>query len=190
MPRRAVAWSQPLSDVAYYAGFRFQCPEGLLLGRNSASGQTRVKLTRVSVPRRAVAWSQQQKSFCFQVIIHVSVPRRAVAWSQPSRRCGMRAAKKCFSAPKGCCLVATRHGRLPRSSGNRFSAPKGCCLVATTSGRDSITLSVKFQCPEGLLLGRNDCSRMVKLTRWKRFSAPKGCCLVATEHITKEATNE
>ncbi len=86
----------------------FQCPEGLLLGRNMLT----------------------------YLLDFVS--------------------SKGFSAPKGCCLVATcdfPHGKVGRYWG--FSAPKGCCLVATTSLGVFVMVNHKFQCPEGLLLGRN-----------------------------------
>ncbi len=133
---------------------KFQCPEGLLLGRNNECGDNRRHVYQVSVPRRAVAWSQPMsvsasamvagfsapKGCCLVAtsVIHtleessvVSVPRRAVAWSQHG------AESVLFS--KGCC----------------FSAPKGCCLVATHGRSGSKPVPMTFQCPEGLLLGRN-----------------------------------
>ncbi len=110
---------------------KFQCPEGLLLGRNDTSSLT---LTPVAA---------------------VSVPRRAVAWSQPNG--GQKEADTLeFQCPEG--LLLGRNPPIRRSAGDdrsRFSAPKGCCLVATNSFIARVARAIRFQCPEGLLLGRN-----------------------------------
>ncbi len=64
VPRRAVAWSQPGENTHMdILNERFQCPEGLLLGRNQRLDSRRSLLDRVSVPRRAVAWSQRAAVF-------------------------------------------------------------------------------------------------------------------------------
>ncbi len=149
-----VATYRPASTTCTAA--TFQCPEGLLLGRNTGRTTGAISAGNVSVPRRAVAWSQRSsrrrsqsisnrfsapKGCCLvatcpvaagrRSVSGVSVPRRAVAWSQPRERAAAVDALECFSAPKGCCLVAT-------STRTRTPAP-----------------ARGFQCPEGLLLGRN-----------------------------------
>ncbi len=86
----------------------FQCPEGLLLGRNFEDD------------------GYYQTSF----------------WS--------------FSAPKGCCLVATLAPHRRRERGLVFQCPEGLLLGRNKVGRSQWKgFCEKFQCPEGLLLGRN-----------------------------------
>ncbi len=163
VPRRAVAWSQPACKQAAHRRQKFQCPEGLLLGRN---------LRPATRPR---------------IGITVSVPRRAVAWSQRERSCQMCVPNCCFSAPKGCCLVATARVACEFQRVVGFSAPKGCCLVATTRRPRVGHSDSGFQCPEGLLLGRNLARPAKHTRRLESFSAPKGCCLVATDLLTQSA---
>gem|GEM_PF-2744180 len=182
VPRRAVAWSQLAAVHNPQQWVMFQCPEGLLLGRNrrrlsaiavrptgfsapkgcclvatQGHHRARVDSRRVSVPRRAVAWSQLNSPDTINIPnLMVSVPRRAVAWSQhPTMLTGVWTSKG-FQCPEGLLL-----GR------NKFGGNLPQCSTA-------------FQCPEGLLLGRNAPPAPSAAAVLAGFSAPKGCCLVAT----------
>ncbi len=132
MPRRAVAWSQQSAPkVVRLVANMFQCPEGLLLGRNNLGVRADMEAQAFQCPEGLLLGRNDYRPTyvnglsvfqCPEGLLlgrnmakvssprspgRVSVPRRAVAWSQ--LWCGQ-------------CL--RRYGGT-------------------------------FQCPEGLLLGRN-----------------------------------
>ena len=60
-----------------------------------------------------------------------------------------------FSAPKGCCLVATNFVAQVSEHMDMFQCPEGLLLGRNICATSRMNINPKFQCPEGLLLGRN-----------------------------------
>ncbi len=136
------------------------------------------------MPRRAVAWSQRKNRRSKSSHRQVSVPRRAVAWSQ---RWQLKIAERmccCFSAPKGCCLVATTKPRRYSNMDYAVSVPRRAVAWSQHNFRVAAVglFCQLFQCPEGLLLGRNYLERARQMCLSFRFQCPEGL-LLGRNHV-------
>ncbi len=180
VPRRAVAWSQPKRDSRQWIAAMFQCPEGLLLGRNDhpASAIT-MKLTSFSAPKGCClvatgrTWAKASSPVCFSapkgcclvatttsaakqpIGIRVSVPRRAVAWSQRPQYRAALPRSHTFQCPEGLLLGRNIRPEHALHAAGGFQCPEGLLLGRNLIRSNPHVIKTTFQCPEGLLLGRN-----------------------------------